>query len=151
MAGADLAIEGSPTLVRATGRLGLVGPVTPSSRSARRRRAPGAPDSELAENARAWAERTADAQGLPMGITDDSVIAEVAVLLASGRQWVLSSAPDRLDAVRVEAVPAPQGRLDDDAREDGGDDGALASGVEVRPLRSEDARASDEAVERRGA
>ena len=152
MAGADLAIEGGGTLVRAAGGMGMVGPVSPSSGGARRRRAPGAEESELAGKAQAWAERTADAQGLPKGVTDESVIAEVAVLLASGREQVRSGAPDGLDALRLEAVaPSDESRVDDDAREDSSDDRSLASGVKVRPLRPEHPGPPDEAVERRGA
>ena len=47
------------------------------------------------------------------------MIGEVAILLASGRTPVRSRPPDWLDAVGIEAIPAPDGRVDDDPGEDG--------------------------------
>jgi len=94
---------------------------------------------------------TAKAQGLPSCVEDMSVIGEVAILLASGRTPVRSRPPDWLDAVGIEAIPAPDGRIDDDARKYGADDGPLPGRIEVRPLRPERPRVADEPVERRGA
>ena len=125
--------------------------MNPSNRGARRHRRPGAPETELAVKAKEWAVDTAKAQGLPSCVEDLSVIGEVAILLASGRTPVRSRPPDWLDAVGIEAIPAPDGRIDDDARKDSADDGPLPSGVEVRPLRPERPRVADEPVERRGA
>jgi hypothetical protein len=138
-------------LARPTGGLGVVGPVSPSNRGARRPRRPGAPEFELVVKAKAWAEETAKDQGLPSRVEDSTVIGEVAILLASGRAPVHSGAPDRLDAAGVESVPAPDGRIDDDAGEHGADDGPLPGRVEVRPLRPERAGVADEPAERRGA
>src|SRR5579872_5524090 len=98
MAGADLALQGRRPLVRAAGCLSVVGPMSPSSPDARGRGGPARLESELADKARAWAETTARAQGLSECITDEAVIAQVAVLLGSGRHPVCSGAPDRLDA-----------------------------------------------------
>lgn len=125
--------------------------MSPSSPGARRRSAPGRPEPELAEIAKAWAESTAQAQGLSECITDEAVIAQVAVLLGSGRQLVSSGAPDRLDAPRVELVSSPEGGRDDDPGENSGDDRSLPGGVEIRPLRSKDTGTPDESVQRRGA
>ena len=126
-------------------------PLSPSSRGARRPWAPGAPEIELAVRAKTWAEDTAKAQGLPLCVEDASVISEVAILLTSGRLPVRSGSPDWLDTVGIEAVPAPDGRVDDDAGEHGTDDGPLPGRVEVRPLRPERPSVPDEPVERRGA
>lgn len=125
--------------------------ISPSSRGVRRPQVPGAPEIELAVKAKAWAEDTAKAQGLPFRVEDSAVISEVAILLTSGRAPVCSSPPDWLDTVGIEAVPAPDGRIDDDAREHGADDGPLSGRVEVRPLRPERPRVADEPIERRGA
>jgi len=138
-------------LVRTTSGLGLVGPVNPSNRGVGRHRRPDAPEIELAIKAKEWAEDTAKAQGYPSSVEDMSVIAEVAILLASGRAPVRSGPPDRLDAIGIKAVPTPDGRIDDDAGEHGTDDGSLPGRVEVRPLRPERSRVADETVERRGA
>ncbi len=96
-------------------------------------------------------EKTAQEQGLPICVEDSSVISEIAILLTSGRAPFPSRSPDRLDTVGIEAVPAPDGRIDDDPGEDGTDDGPLPGRVEVRPLRPEGPRVADEPVERRGA
>ena len=90
-----------------------------SSRGVGRHRRPDAPETELAVRAKEWAEDTANAQGLPSCVEDMSVIGEVAILLASGRTPIRSRPPDWLDAVGVEAIPAPDGRVDDDPGEDG--------------------------------
>ena len=126
-------------------------PLSPSSRGARRPRRPDAPETELAGKAKEWAEETAHAQGLPSRVEDTSVISEVAILLTSGRLPVRSGSPDWLDTVGIEAVPAPDGRVDDDAGEHGTDDGPLPGRVEVRPLRPERPSVPDEPIERRGA
>ena len=151
MAQHHLEVEGGRALVRPASPLGVVEPLSPSSRGARRPRAPGAPEIELAVRAKTWAEDTAKAQGLPLCVEDASVISEVAILLTSGRVPVRSGSPDWLDTVGIEAVPAPDGRVDDDAGEHGADDGPLPGRVEVRPLRPERPRVPDEPIERRGA
>jgi hypothetical protein len=101
--------------------------------------------------AKKWAEQTAEAQGLPLAVLDPSVVQEVAVLLASGRQRQLSRAPDGIDAVRIEPITSSDGRLDHDSRKDGGDDGPLPGRIKVLPLGPQHAGSSDELVERRGA
>jgi len=138
-------------MVRSAGGLGGLGPVKPSRRGARRPRRAGATDAGGAVRAKAWAQDTARAQDLPERVEDLSVITEVAVLLAGGRMPVASGPPDRLDAVGIEAIPSPDGPVDDDPGEDCADDGPLARRVQVRPLGPERAGAADEAVERRGA
>ena len=125
--------------------------MNPSSRGVGRHPRPDAPELELAVRAKEWAVDTAKAQGLPPCVEDMSVIGEVAILLASGRAPVRSRPPDWLDAVGIEAIPTPDGRVDDDPGEHGADDGPLASRVEIRPLRPERPRVADEPVERRGA
>ena len=151
MAQHHLEVEGGRALVRPTSGLGVVEPVSPSSRGARRPRRPGAPEIELAVKAKEWAEETAKAQGLPLRVEDTSVIGEVAILLVSGRVPASSGPPDRLDSTGIEAVPAPHGRIDDNAGQDSTDDGPLPGRVEVRPLRPERPGVADESVERRGA
>jgi hypothetical protein len=125
-------------------------PSSPSSPGGRRRSAPDAGGPELAAKAMTWAEQTAEAQGLPRTVTDDVVIAQVSVLLASGRE-PSSGTPERGDAVGVEEVAAPDSRVDHDLRQHGPDDRPLASRVQVRPHRAKESRVPDEAVERRGA
>ena len=151
MAEHHLEVEGSRALVRTTSSLGLVEPVNPSSRGVGRHRRPDAPELELAVRAKEWAMDTAKAQGFPPCVEDMSVIGEVAILLASGRAPVRSGPPDRLHAVGIEAISAPDGRVDDDPGEHGTDDRSLSSRVEIRPLRPQRPRVTDEPVERRGA
>ncbi len=135
-------------MARAAGRVGVMGPV---SRGGRRRQAPGRLDPELEEAAKKWADQTSDAQGMPRHVMDETVISEVAVLLASGRVPVSSGPPQRFDPVRIEPVPSSDGGVDHDARKDGGDDGPLARRVKLGPLGAQSPRRTDEAVERRGA
>ena len=80
-----------------------------------------------------------------------SIIGEVAILFASGRTPVRSRPLNWLDTVGIEAIPALDSRVDDDAGEHGADDGPLPSRVEIRPLRPERPRAADEPVKRRRA
>jgi hypothetical protein len=80
---------------------------------------PGLTDS-LRAAAREWAERTADAQGLPLRVSQADVIRSVIVLL--GVKPARSGAPDRSKPGGIEAVVASPGRSDDDVIEDGGDD-----------------------------
>ena len=80
---------------------------------------PGLTDS-LRAAAHEWAERTADAQGLPLRVTQAAVIRSVTVLL--GVNPARSGAPDRSKPRGIEAVVASPGWSDDDVIEDGGDD-----------------------------
>ncbi len=138
-------------MARAPGGMGLVGPVNAVGSVARRRQAPGNTDPELEEVAKKWAEQTAEEQGLPIVVSDPSVVHEVAVLLTSGRQPVMSRPPHRIDAPGIEAIPTSDGRLDHDPGKDRSDDGALSGRIEVRPLGFEHAGPPDELIERRGA
>ncbi len=72
-----------------------------------------------------WAERTADAQGLPLRVTQADVIRSVTVLL--GVKPARSGAPDRSKAGGIEAVVAAPGGADNNVIEDGGDDQSLLS------------------------
>lgn len=82
----------------------------------------GLPD-DLRDRARAWAERSAQAQGLGPTVAEGEVLRSVVVLLDGGR----SGPPDRLKPGVVEAVVATPGGGDDQVVEDGGDDLLLAS------------------------
>lgn len=82
----------------------------------------GLPD-DLREQARAWAEETAVAQGFPARVERPEVLRSVAVLLGgadAGSEG--SSAPDRRQPRWVEAVEAPPAWSNDDMVDDGGDD-----------------------------
>lgn len=81
----------------------------------------GLPD-DLRDRVRAWAEETAQAQGLGPTVLEGDVLRSVVVLL-EGR----SGAPLRQDAGLVEQVVAPPAGLDHDVVDDGGDDLLLAS------------------------
>ena len=81
----------------------------------------GLPDS-LREQARAWAEATATAQGFPARVERPDVLRSVAVLLGSEKVRQDSGAPDRRQPRRVEAVEAPPTWTNDDMIDDGGDD-----------------------------
>jgi hypothetical protein len=68
-------------------------------------------DDELRGEAQAWAEETAQAQGLPAKVADYDVLRDVAALLGLK---AASVAPDGPQASSVEAVePAPAGADDD--------------------------------------
>ncbi len=87
----------------------------------------GLPD-DLREQARAWAEQTAAAQGFPARVESAEVLRSVAVLLGgadAGSEG--SSPPDRRQPRRVEAVEAPPAWSNDDMIEDSGDDLLLPS------------------------
>jgi hypothetical protein len=68
-------------------------------------------DDELRAQAQAWAEETAQAQGLPARVTDHEVLRDVAALLGLKGASV---APDGLQAASVEAVEAAPAGADDD-------------------------------------
>lgn len=76
----------------------------------------GLPD-ELRERAHAWAERSAQEQGLGPTVAEGEVLRAVAVLLGA-----LSGAPDGGQAALVETVVARPAGADDEMVEDGGDD-----------------------------
>jgi hypothetical protein len=67
-------------------------------------------DEQLRARARAWAEETALAQGLPAKVADHDVLRNVAALLGLKD----SVAPDGGQAGGVEAVEAAPPRPDDD-------------------------------------
>jgi hypothetical protein len=69
------------------------------------------PDEQLLVQARAWAEETALAQGLPAKVADHDVLRDVAALLGLKGGSV---APDRSQARTVEAVVSPPAGADDD-------------------------------------
>lgn len=71
-------------------------------------------DEQLRAEARAWAEETAVAQGLPAKVADHDVLREVATLLGLKGASV---APDGRQARAVEAVEAAPARADDDVLE----------------------------------
>jgi hypothetical protein len=81
----------------------------------------GLPDT-LRQQARAWAEETAAAQGFPVRVERAEVLRSVAVLLGSDQARESSGAPDGRKPRRVEAVEAPPAWTNDDMIEDGGDD-----------------------------
>lgn len=81
----------------------------------------GLPD-DLREQARAWAEETAAAQGFPARVERPDVLRSVAVLLGSDEVGESSGAPDRRQPRRVEPVEAPPAWTNDDMIDDGGDD-----------------------------
>jgi hypothetical protein len=66
---------------------------------------------ELRAEAQAWAEETAQAQGLPAKVADHEVLRNVAALLGLK---AASKAPDGLQPASVEAVEAAPARADDD-------------------------------------
>ena len=87
---------------------------------------------DLQARAREWAERSCVDQQLPLKITDMGVLSTVASLLgvASTDRWQAqdtrsSNAPDRLEAIGIEAVVASPSGADDYVIEHGGDDRAL--------------------------
>jgi hypothetical protein len=67
-------------------------------------------DDQLRAQAQAWAEETAQAQGLPAKVADHGVLRDVAALLG----LKASVAPNGLQAVAVEAVEAGPAGGDDD-------------------------------------
>lgn len=71
---------------------------------------PGLPD-ELRAQAQAWAERTAQAQGLPARVAEHDVLRSVATLLGMRAGSVM---PDRLKARLVESVQPASAGADDD-------------------------------------
>jgi hypothetical protein len=89
-----------------------------------RRPAGSAGTSPLAELARAWVEASCADQGLPVKLTDPSVLARVATLLGLPES---SGVPDGIKAGRIEPVQPASAGVDDQVVEDGGDDGALAA------------------------
>jgi hypothetical protein len=70
-------------------------------------------DDRLRAQARAWAEETALAQGLPAKVADHDVLRSVAALLGLKG----SEAPDSREASGVETVEAAPPRPDDDMLE----------------------------------
>lgn len=96
------------------------------------------------EQVAAWTVASCEAQGLPVAISDPTVVDQVAVLLTgrSGRRPPeragalagRSQPPDRADTVGVEDATSDGGRSDDGVVEHGFDDGALAAEVEVGPV-----------------
>lgn len=68
-------------------------------------------DEQLRAQGQAWAEETAQAQGLPAKVTDHEVLRNVAALLGLKGSSV---APERLQARGVEAVVPPSAGADDD-------------------------------------
>lgn len=151
MAGSDLALPTRRTVVRASGSVGVVEPVTEHRSRGRRLQAGGRPDTELAKKAKVWADRTAVAQGLPATVNDQTIVSEVAVLLASGRVPVRSGPPDRLDALGIEPVPTTDRGMDHDPGQHRRNDRPLAGRVQVRPHRPQHTWLADQTVERRGA
>lgn len=91
----------------------------------------GQPGTDLAAEARAWAEGSCAEQGLPVKVADGGTLSVVCELL--GARGSLLDAPDGLEAARIESVvPTPTG-IHDDVRQDGRDNGALPSQREVAP------------------
>ena len=82
---------------------------------------PGLSEAQAAE-ARAWAERTAAAQGLPLRVSDPAVLRQVAALVRPGL-----GAPDRGQAGGVEPIQAAFAGGDGDVVDDRGDDRGLAA------------------------
>ena len=74
---------------------------------------------DLREAAHAWAEQTAQAQGLPAQVEQVDVLRDIAQLLGLRGD---SGAPDRVQPGRVEAVEAAPAGSNDDMIEQGGDD-----------------------------
>jgi hypothetical protein len=68
-------------------------------------------DDELRWRAQAWAEATAQAQGLPAKVEQHDVLRDVAALLGLKARSV---APDGLQARRVKAIEAPSTGTNDD-------------------------------------
>lgn len=89
------------------------------------------------EQLAAWVERSTQAQGVPVRVSDQRVVGAVASLLVEGREPVLE-APGRFEAVRVEGVASPDGGVDGDMIQDRFDDGALAGQGQIRPGVSQD-------------
>ena len=82
---------------------------------------------------RAWLEDSCARGGVPVVVSDGDALRKVGVLL--GRDAPLrSDAPDRLNARRIEEVPAPQCWSNDGVVEEDLDDGALPTEREVPPL-----------------
>ena len=87
----------------------------------------------IAAAARAWAEESCAAQGLPVKVSDLAVLSAVAGLLgaAPGASRVAASSPNRSDPpdrgepALVELVVAAPAGADDQVIEDGGDDPML--------------------------
>lgn len=73
------------------------------------------------------------AQGLPERVTDAGIVEAVSTLLREGREPVRSESPDQGETGAVEGVAAPDGGIDDDMIEDGGDDGGLPGERETGP------------------
>lgn len=81
----------------------------------------GLPD-DLRQQARAWAEATAVAQGFPVRVDRPDVLRSVAVLLGADEAPETSGAPDRRKPRRVEPVEAPPAWSNDDMIDNGSDD-----------------------------
>ncbi len=90
------------------------------------RRPAGSPGTKpLAELARAWAEESCAAQGVPVKVADRNVLARVGTLLGIVPGQERLDAPKRREAAGVEAVVAASAGGDDDVVEEGGDDRVL--------------------------
>lgn len=74
----------------------------------------------LIESARRIALESCREQGLDAHLTDPVVLRKIAAVIGS-------DAPDGVDPVRVEAVAATDGRVDDDVIEQRREDGPLAA------------------------
>jgi hypothetical protein len=113
-----------------------VGPVTGAP--AERRNVAGRPPApSLVDQARCWVDQSCVEQGLPSKVADESVLRNVAVLLAGGSDGgPHSGSPSGRYACRVEGVAAPDGRADDDPLEESRDDRTLPGGGQGVPLAS---------------
>ena len=92
----------------------------------------------------AWVRETRAAQGLPPKITDAQTIANVALLLTSGRA---SDAPMRRYSRRIKRIPAAGRRGDSGVVHEGGHDGPLPGEGQAAPVLTQSLRVDDEVGE----
>lgn len=122
-------LVGGRGVVRAAGRVGVVGRVGPGLRRG--------------TQAEAWVRRTCATQGLSPLVTDRTILGRVAALLGA----VSLDAPNGGEPLGIEAVEAAHRRADGQVVEHSSDDGVLPGQSKRRPTHSKSARRVDEVVQ----
>ncbi len=103
-----------------------------------------------ADRLAAWVEQSCAAQGVPVKVTDVSVLSAVSVLLggalggsarkrvsvSTGSPGAISEAPERLDSIDVDLSGTLRARRDHRMVQDGDNDGGLPLQRQGRPLAS---------------
>lgn len=103
--------------------------------------------SEWSKDVEEWVQHSCGAQGVPVKVTNAAVLGQVAVMLGAGRLPSLGShSPGDFESGWIESGAALNGRIDSQVSDEGPDDGALAIGSKVGPLRSEVLRVADIAL-----